>query len=94
MARFCVGNRTAALSMVKHHPDVLRTLDVGLAAAAAEQQQQPGSPMPGAARQAKEMNAWATQTEGAANGGHETWARSSPGPAAGLAPAPPPVMTR
>lgn len=35
MARFCVGNRTAALSMVKHFPDVQHAIKNGLMAAAA-----------------------------------------------------------
>lgn len=35
MARFCVGNRAAALSMVKHASDVQHTIEAGLLAAAA-----------------------------------------------------------
>jgi hypothetical protein len=36
---FCVGLKTAALSMVRHHPDVQRAIDSGLAAAAAHRQE-------------------------------------------------------
>ena len=35
MARFCVGNRAAALSALKHAPDVQRAIEAGLLAAAA-----------------------------------------------------------
>ena len=35
MARFCVGNRAAALSTVKHAPDVQHAIEAGLLAAAA-----------------------------------------------------------
>ncbi|PRW45440.1 UPF0187 chloroplastic [Chlorella sorokiniana] len=35
MRRFCIGNRTAALSMVRHHGDVQHAIEAGLLAAAA-----------------------------------------------------------
>ena len=35
MRRFCIGNRTAALSMVRHHGDVQHAIEAGLLAAVA-----------------------------------------------------------
>ncbi len=35
---FCLGLKTAVLSMVRYHPDVQQAIDVGLTAAAAQHQ--------------------------------------------------------
>ncbi|KAL4855857.1 hypothetical protein ACK3TF_003624 [Chlorella vulgaris] len=54
LSSFCVGLKTAVLSLVRYQPDVQRAIDIGLAAAAAQQQdsllqklsgQPPPSPM-------------------------------------------------
>jgi len=61
MRRFCVGNRAAALSMVRHHGDVQQAIEAGLLAAAAAAAESPTA-------------AFADSKKGhaSANGGHHS----------------------
>lgn len=72
LSSFCVGLKTAVLSLVRYQPDVQRAIDIGLAAAAAQQQdsllqklsgQPPPSPM-SPRRQQTEMQQHQVQHQG------------------------------